>query len=104
MSTSRPKLLPAASMLLVLAFALPAAAVEYRLRVANVFDGSLTSFLSPGELNDGARGPGFQRLDNFLTEGSSDRARVGRCVRDRAHRAGGRGVVLGRGALGRPAG
>jgi len=76
MATSRPRLLPTASVLLVLAFALPAGAVEYRLRVANVFDGSLTSFLSPGELNDGSRGPGFQRLDNFLTEGSGDRGMI----------------------------
>ena len=76
MATSRPRLLPTASVLLVLAFALPAGAVEYRLRVANVFDGSLTSFLSPGELNDGSRGPGFQRLDNFLTEGRGDRGMI----------------------------
>src|SRR5262249_58577894 len=73
MSTSRPRLLPITGVLFVLAFALPAAAVEYRLRVANVFDASLTSFLSPGELNDGSRGPGFQRLDDFLTQGRARR-------------------------------
>ena len=76
MSTFRRRLLPTASALLVLALAVPAVAVEYRLRVANVFDVSLTSFLSPGELNDGARGPGFQRLDDFLTQGSGDRGMV----------------------------
>ena len=68
MPTSRRRLLAAASTLLVLALAVPAAAIEYRLRVANVFDSSLTSFLSPGELNDGSRGPGFQRLDDFPHE------------------------------------
>jgi hypothetical protein len=76
MSTSRRRMLAPASVLLVLALAVPAAAIEYRLRVANVFDASLTSFLSPGELDDGSRGPGFQRLDDFLTQGSGDRGMV----------------------------
>jgi hypothetical protein len=76
MSTSRRRMLATASVLLVLALAVPVAAIEYRLRVANVFDASLTSFLSPGELEDGSRGPGFQRLDNFLTEGSGDRGMI----------------------------
>src|SRR5262249_42490784 len=76
MSTSRRRLLATASVLLVLAVAGPAAAIESRLRRANVLDASLTSFLSPGELNDGSRGPGFQRLDDFLTQGSGDRGMV----------------------------
>jgi hypothetical protein len=51
-------------------------AVEYRLKVASVFDQSLSSFLSYGEFNDGASGPGFQRLDAFLNEGSGDRGMI----------------------------
>jgi hypothetical protein len=60
------------------ALALPASAgaVEYRLKVASVFDPSLTSFLAPGELNDGATGPGFQKLSAFLDEGSGDRGMI----------------------------
>ena len=58
--------------------ALPASAgaVEYRLKVASVFDPSLTSFLAHGELNDGATGPGFQKLSAFLDEGSGDRGMI----------------------------
>jgi len=66
----------AVSMLVVLAMHAPAAAVEYRLKVANVFDQALTSFLSYGELNDGATGPGFARLAAFLNEGSGDRGMI----------------------------
>ena len=60
------------------ALALPASAgaVEYRLKVASVFDPSLTSFLASGELNDGATGPGFQKLSAFLDEGSGDRGMI----------------------------
>ncbi len=60
----------------VLALHASADAVEYRLKVASVFDQSLTSFLSYGELNDGATGPGFQRLGAFLNEGSGDRGMI----------------------------
>jgi hypothetical protein len=60
----------------VLALHASAGAVEYRLKVASVFDQSLTSFLSFGELNDGATGPGFQRLGAFLNEGSGDRGMI----------------------------
>ena len=48
-------------------------AVEYRLKVANIFDEAMTSFLSRGDLNDGATGPGFQRLAALLDQGSGDR-------------------------------
>ena len=66
----------AVGMLAVLAMRTPAAAVEYRLKVASVFDQGLTSFLGYGELNDGATGPGFQRLAAFLNEGSGDRGMI----------------------------
>ncbi len=70
------RLAVAVGMLAVLAIQAPAAAVEYRLKVASVFDQSLTSFLGFGELNDGATGPGFQRLEAALTEGSADRGMI----------------------------
>jgi hypothetical protein len=66
----------AVGMLAVLAPQAPAAAVEYRLKVASVFDQALASFLSPNELYDGSTGPGFQRLDAFLNEGSGDRGAI----------------------------
>jgi len=51
----------------------PAGAVEYRLKVASIFDQSLTSFLSRGELDDGAMGPGFQKLAAELDQGTVGR-------------------------------
>lgn len=66
----------AVSMLAVLALHTSADAVEYRLKVASVFDQALTSFLGYGELNDGATGPGFQKLGAFLNEGSGDRGMI----------------------------
>jgi hypothetical protein len=60
-------------MLAVLAVGTPAGAVEYRMKVANIFDQAMMSFLSRGELNDGATGPGFQRLAAQLDQGSGDR-------------------------------
>ena len=60
----------------MLALHASADAVEYRLKVASVFDQALTSFLGYGELNDGATGPGFQRLGAFLNEGSGDRGMI----------------------------
>jgi hypothetical protein len=65
-----------AAVLAVLALQAPADAVEYRLKVASVFDQSLTSFLSYGELNDGATGPGFSRLGAFLNEGRGHRGMI----------------------------
>jgi hypothetical protein len=55
-------------MCVTLAVPASAGAVEYRLKVANVFDPSLTSFLAHGELNDGATGPGFQKLSASWTK------------------------------------
>ncbi len=63
----------AVGLLVVLEASSPAVAVEYRLKVASIFDQSLTSFLSNGELADGATGPGFQRLEAGLDQGSVDR-------------------------------
>lgn len=60
-------------LLVVVTAATPAWAVEYRLKVANVFDDAMMSFLSPGELHDGATGPGFQRLAALLNQGGGDR-------------------------------
>ena len=60
-------------LLLVLAVGTPAGAVEYRMKVANIFDQAMMSFLSRGELDDGATGPGFQRLAGQLDQGSGDR-------------------------------
>ena len=48
-------------------------AVEYRLKVASIYDQSLTSFLSAGELGDGATGPGFQKLEAGLDQGTVGR-------------------------------
>ena len=63
----------AVALLTGLAVAGPAGAVEYRLKVASIFDPALTSFLSRGELNDGATGPGFQKLEAALDQGSVSR-------------------------------
>lgn len=48
---------------------LPAGATEYRLQVVNLYEASFASFLKPGELNDGASGPGLVRLETSLDQG-----------------------------------
>jgi hypothetical protein len=50
----------------------PARAAEYRLQVVSLFESAITSFARPGELRDGAAGPGLDRL-----EASLDRGQVG---------------------------
>lgn len=60
-------------LLAVLAAGTPAGAVEYRLKVASIYDPTLMSFLSHGELNDGATGPGFQRIAAGLDQGTLGR-------------------------------
>jgi len=60
----------------VLAVSAPAFAVEYRLKVASLFESSLSSFLSPGEFRDGATGPGFDRLAEALNQGSGNRGMI----------------------------
>lgn len=77
MFTVRSRIVAAVvSVFAVLALHASADAVEYRLKVASVFDQALTSFLGFGELEDGATGPGFQRLGAFLNEGSGDRGAI----------------------------
>jgi hypothetical protein len=63
----------AAGLIAVLAASSSALAVEYRLKVASIYDQSLTSFLSGGELGDGATGPGFQKLEAGLDQGTVGR-------------------------------
>ena len=61
------------SFLVALAAGTPAGAVEYRLKVASVFDSTLMAFLSHGDLHDGASGPGVQRIAAGLDEGTLGR-------------------------------
>jgi len=44
-------------------------AVEYRLQVANLWDNGFVSLLKPGELDDGASGPGLNALEAALDAG-----------------------------------
>jgi hypothetical protein len=53
----------------LLAGSAPAGAVEYRLQVVSVFQEALTSFLKPGEVRDGASGPGLDQLEAALDQG-----------------------------------
>src|SRR5207247_1321830 len=68
------RVLTLASLALAALGAAPAAAIEYRLRVANVRDVAFTSFLERGEINDGATGPGLERLESSLDTGGFPRA------------------------------
>ncbi len=58
-----------ASVALLPLCATSAEAMEYRLQVANVRDEAFTSYLKPGEVNDGATGPGLERLEASLDKG-----------------------------------
>jgi len=60
----------------LLAVAPPAGAVEYRLQVASIFESAFVSFLKPGELADGASGPGLDRLEASLDRGEVPRGAV----------------------------
>jgi hypothetical protein len=74
MTTVRRSVAAVAVMLLAgLAVAGPVGAIEYRLKVASIFDRSLTSFLQYGELDDGATGPGLQKLAAELDQGAIGR-------------------------------
>jgi hypothetical protein len=53
--------------------ALPAEAVEYRLRVASMWENALVSFLGPGDVRDGASGPGLDKLEARLDSGDFPR-------------------------------
>jgi len=66
----------AACALALLALVAPALAVEYRLKVASIFEGSLTSFLAQGDFRDGATGPGFERLAEVLNQGTGPRGMI----------------------------
>jgi len=63
-----------ASVALLALGAPPAAAVEYRLQVASVLDEAFTSYLKRGEINDGATGPGLERLEASLDSGAFPKA------------------------------
>jgi hypothetical protein len=52
-----------------LAMTSPAGAVEYRLRVVSIPDTAYMSFLRVGEYQDGASGPGLDRLEATLDRG-----------------------------------
>ena len=74
MITVRRRLVAVAvGLLAVLAAGTHAGAVEYRLKVASIYDPTLMSFLSYGEINDGATGPGLQRLAAGLDQGTVGR-------------------------------
>lgn len=53
--------------------ATPAPAAEYRLQVASFHDDSVHAYLAPGELRDGASGPGIDRLEAALDRGEAPR-------------------------------
>jgi hypothetical protein len=60
--------------ILVLAPATPARAVEYRLQVANLWERALYPYAKTAELSDGASGPGLERLEASLDQGTMPRA------------------------------
>lgn len=60
--------------LALVAAAAPSSAAEYRLQVASVLDAAFRSFMKPGEAGDGATGPGLERLEASLDEGSMPKA------------------------------
>ena len=72
-AVGRTLAMAAVGLLAVLAVSSSASAVEYRLKVASIFDQSLTSYLAYGELGDGATGSGFQRLEAGLDQGTVGR-------------------------------
>jgi hypothetical protein len=66
-------LLGAAALMLLLGAASCVGAVEYHLQVVSLFENAFVSFLTPGELNDGASGPGLARLEATLDRGDMPR-------------------------------
>jgi len=65
-----------AAAIALLALAVPARAVEYRLQVASLFDDSYTFFVNACGLRDGAAGPGLDRLEARLGRGDLPRGAV----------------------------
>jgi hypothetical protein len=57
-----------------------AQAVEYRLQIVNMWESGFTGFAKPGELGDGASGPGLDHLAGSLDRDTRNRARVDRSV------------------------
>ncbi|HYB44390.1 MAG TPA: hypothetical protein VEL75_21625, partial [Candidatus Methylomirabilis sp.] len=62
-------LVSATTVVAVLCAAMTAEAVEYRLQVVSTYQGAYASFIKPGELTDGASGPGLDRLEKSLDRG-----------------------------------
>jgi hypothetical protein len=62
--------LVAAGLLTTLVAAGPARAVEYKLEVVNLWETALAAYAKPGELRDGASGPGLDRLEVALDAGT----------------------------------
>jgi len=55
--------------ILLLGLASQAAALEYRLQVVSLYSTAFSAFLRPGELGNGASGPGLNRLEATLDSG-----------------------------------
>ena len=84
--------------LVLLAVALrgqPAEAVEYRLEVISTWENGFTSFLRPGEADDGASGPGLEALMASIDRGEMPR---GPLLWDRTVRWAGEAVARAYGA------
>jgi hypothetical protein len=78
-----PRGLLLAGLLAIIVPATPARAVEYRLQVASLWESALYPFAKPPELRDGASGPGIEKLEASLDQGSMPHAIV---LRDRTLR------------------
>ena len=63
------RLLRVAGLLCAFAGVARVEAAEYRLQVANMWESGFASFVRPGELGDGASGPGLERLVARLDRG-----------------------------------
>ncbi|HYB42708.1 MAG TPA: hypothetical protein VEL75_13110 [Candidatus Methylomirabilis sp.] len=65
----RYSLVGGTALIALLVPALPARAEEYRLQVVSIYQTTYASFLRPGELSDGASGPGLDGLETTLDRG-----------------------------------
>jgi hypothetical protein len=63
-------------LVVLLATAAPALAIEYRLQVVSIFSTAFASFLKPGELANGASGPGLDRLEATLDHGQLSKGAI----------------------------
>jgi hypothetical protein len=73
-----------------------AQAVEYRLQVVNMWDSGFSAFVKPGELADGASGPGLEELVASLDRGDVS---GGTLLSDRTFRWAGEAVARAYGAV-----